>query len=333
MEEGVGGSDGAVAVVAGFDPGLAKFLPFQDLEACAKVRRITRGEMGVHANRDFRISMIDSPEDFYGAMAGDVVSRVRSARDEGRDLVLMLPCGPVRQYRIAAELLNRERLGLDHVHTFNMDEYADGEGQSAPASWRGSFQYKMQTEFFGRLEEGLRPPESHVHFPSSRNATGYSDEIASLGGAEVCYGGVGWDGHIAFWEPQLAWEFEGDWEGWLGAGTRVVELHPITIMQDALLSFGGDWSAVPPKAVTVGPRDIVGAGLRSFWLDGDLGRHVSWQRFIALPRCSWPSDTACAGFGAPDASDGLRSSGKCGRRCGCASWWVIGSGSGTGVQA
>jgi glucosamine-6-phosphate deaminase len=38
---------------------------------------------------------------------------------------------------------------------------------------------------------------------------------------------------------------------------------------------------VPPKANTIGPREILGARHRSFWLDGDLGGGVSWQRFIA----------------------------------------------------
>jgi glucosamine-6-phosphate deaminase len=55
----------------------------------------------------------------------------------------------------------------------------------------------------------------------------------------------------------------------------------MTIMQNALHSFGGDWSWVPPKANTIGPREILGSKHRSFWLDGDLGGGTSWQRFIA----------------------------------------------------
>ena len=55
----------------------------------------------------------------------------------------------------------------------------------------------------------------------------------------------------------------------------------MTVMQNALHSFGGDWSWVPPKANTIGPREILGAKHRSFWLDGDLGNGFSWQRFIA----------------------------------------------------
>jgi glucosamine-6-phosphate deaminase len=61
----------------------------------------------------------------------------------------------------------------------------------------------------------------------------------------------------------------------------LVELHPMTIMQNALHSFGSDWSWVPPKANTIGPREILSARHRSFWLDGDLGGGHSWQRFIA----------------------------------------------------
>jgi glucosamine-6-phosphate deaminase len=55
----------------------------------------------------------------------------------------------------------------------------------------------------------------------------------------------------------------------------------MTIMQNALHSFGGDWSWTPPKAATIGPREILMARHRSFWLDGDLGGGISWQRFIA----------------------------------------------------
>ena len=43
-------------------------------------------------------------------------------------------------------------------------------------------------------------------------------------------------------------EREGDLEAFKAAGLRLVELHPMTIMQNALHSFSGDWSWVPPKA-------------------------------------------------------------------------------------
>lgn len=264
-----------------FDYDLAGFVSFRDRDACERVRRITRAEIAEHPNPDFRIRVVDDAGEFYDAFANDLVGRIRAARDEGRTFVGILPVGPMPQYAIAARLINEERLSLAHVHTFNMDEYANEDGRTAPVSWPGSFQRAMQQRFFALIDPELRPPEEQIHFPTTEAIGDYSARIEDLGGADVCYGGIGWCGHIAFWEAHLGHEFAGDLDAYKAAGARLVELHPMTIMQNALHSFGGDWSWVPPKANTIGPREILGARHRSFWLDGDLGGGVSWQRFIA----------------------------------------------------
>jgi glucosamine-6-phosphate deaminase len=260
---------------------LAPFLPFRDRVACERARSIPRERLTEHPNPDFRIALVDEAGEFYGRFAEDLVGRIRSARDEGRRFVAIVPVGPMPQYEIAARMINEERLSLAHVHTFNMDEYADQDGVTAPLSWPGSFQRAMWEHFFALVDPALRPPEDQIHFPTSEAIADYSARIEELGGADVCYGGIGWSGHIAFWEPHLGLEFEGDLDAYRTAGARLVELHPMTVMQNALHSFGGDWSLVPPKANTIGPREILGARHRSFWLDGDLGGGVSWQRFIA----------------------------------------------------
>jgi glucosamine-6-phosphate deaminase len=265
----------------GFDYGLSPFIAFRDREACERVRTIPRGRLAEHPNPDFRIALVDDAGDFYTRFAADLVGRVRAARDESRPLVAILPVGPMPQYEIAARMINAERLSLRHLHSFNMDEYANEEGVTAPVSWPGSFQRAMFEGFFALVDPELRPPEDQIHFPTSDAIADYSARIEALGGADVCYGGIGWSGHIAFWEPQLGAEFDGDLEAWKRAGARLVELHPMTVMQNALHSFGSDWSWVPPKANTIGPREVLGAKHRSFWLDGDLGGGVSWQRFIA----------------------------------------------------
>ena len=260
---------------------LSPFIAFRDREACARVRAIPRAKLAEHPNPDFRIAVVDDRDTFYRRFAEDLVGRIRAARDEGRTFVAILPVGPMPQYAIAARLINEERLGLRHLHAFNMDEYADEDGVTAPPSWPGSFQRAMWERFYALVDPQLRPPENQIHFPTTEAIGDYSARLEALGGADCCYGGIGWSGHIAFWEPQLGAEFAGDLEAYKAAGARLVELHPMTVMQNALHSFGGDWSWVPPKANTIGPRDILGARHRSFWLDGDLGGGVSWQRFIA----------------------------------------------------
>src|SRR5690625_6231594 len=97
----------------------------------------------------------------------------------------------------------------------------------------------MWRAFFSKIDSVLRHPKDQIHFPTSDVISDYSTMIEDVGRADVVYGGIGWGGHIAFWEPHLAHEFEGDPAGYRSAGARTVELHPMTVMQNALHSFGG----------------------------------------------------------------------------------------------
>lgn len=260
---------------------LANFIDFRDSEALQRVRSIGRDEFTHHDNPAFRINVYDTHDSLYDAFARDIVTSLESAIQEGREPILIVPAGPMGQYHRAADLINSRGVSLSRACFFAMDEYANVDGQSAPESWRGSFRRALMKSFFERIDSGLRPPLDSLHFPTGDTIESYGKTIHEMGGADVCFGGIGWNGHIAFWEPHLGRDFEGDLHGYCGASSRLVELHPTTILQNALHSFGGDWSAVPPKAVTIGPAEILGARRRSFWLDGDLGGGLSWQRFIA----------------------------------------------------
>ncbi|MFI5384730.1 MAG: hypothetical protein ACHQ50_01285 [Fimbriimonadales bacterium] len=272
---------------------LAKFIAFRDLEACARVRAIKRGDIAKHANAEFRIGTIADPMSFYSAFATDIVRRIVEA--DGRKVAMILPVGPMPQYGIAVHLINTLRVSCKNLVTFNMDEYADQDGNTAPADWEGSFQKAMMENFFLRIDPDLRPDPANIHFPTKDVIGDYGRMIEEQGGADVCYGGIGWCGHIAFWEADLGHEFGDDIAAYRKAGPRCVELTPMTIMQNALHSFGGDWSLVPPRANTIGPKEIVSAKDRSFWLDGDLGGGVSWQRFIARLCAHGPVNTLVPG--------------------------------------
>jgi glucosamine-6-phosphate deaminase len=265
----------------GFSYDMAEFINFKDRDACARARAISREELTKHHNPDLHIRVVNDRLEFYTAFATDLVDRIRATRQEQRSFVAIVPVGPMPQYPIAARMINEERLDCSHVHFFNMDEYADQDGNTAPVTWAGSFQRAMWERFLLLIDEDLRPREENCHFPTTAALPSYSDRIEQLGGADVCFGGLGWCGHIAFFESHLGAEYAGDLAAYKKAGPRTVELHPMTVMQNALHSFGGDWSRVPPKANTIGPDNILSARHRSFWLDGDLGGGLSWQRFIA----------------------------------------------------
>ncbi len=264
-----------------FDFDLSEFIVFRDREECNRVRKISKEEITEHEDEDLNIEVIEREQDFYFAFAMDLIDRIRRKLESGEDLVLILPVGPVPQFEIAARVINTLKIPMDHVHTFNMDEYADEDGVTAPDTWEGSFKRAMYENFFNKIDESLRPPEEQIHFPTSDNIDHYGDMIEEQGGADACYGGIGWCGHIAFWESHLGVPYEDNLEEYKELGPDIVELNPMTIMQNALHSFSGDWSSVPPKAATIGPAQILGAKHRSFWLDGYIGGGVSWQRFIA----------------------------------------------------
>ena len=259
----------------------APFLDFRDTAAAERVRSITREQFTKHDNPDFHISVHADRDSLYAAFANDIVDTITSTLDEGRKPVLIVPAGPMPQYHAAARIINERRISLADVTFFAMDEWANEHGESAPGSWEGSFQYALRSQFYDRIDGELLPPEAQLNFPSSATIADYGKRIADLGGADACYGGIGWNGHIAFWEPQLGREFDGDLEAYRAASSRLVDLNPLTVAQNALTSFAGDWSIVPPRAVTIGPAEILGARRRSFWLDGDLGGGVTWQGFIA----------------------------------------------------
>jgi glucosamine-6-phosphate deaminase len=260
---------------------LAEFLPFRDAQVCEIVRRIKKADICKHPNPNFKIRVIEDTQAFSFMYILDIVQGIKQALDEGRKYVVILPA-PNPNYAYAAMMINQLRIPCQHVTTFNMDEYADENGRTAPREWKGGFQYWMWHDFFSRIDPTLRMPESQINFPDTENVTHYSDMIVDAGGADKCYGGIGWCGHIAFFEPHLGKEFGDNIQAYLQAGSRIVDLNPITVCQNCLYAdagSAGDWSWVPPKAATIGPRDLAQSKLVSFW-NGFSAGEGAWQRFI-----------------------------------------------------
>lgn len=264
---------------------LLTVLPFGDHSVCEYVRGLEGRALcqpEPHHHPAFRIRVIEGARAFYEALAEDMLGRIMAAAAEQRPFVGLFPVGPTGQYPLLAEKINRRKVSCAHVHLFFVDEYAYEDGTTVDKGSAWSFEGVAREKLLEAIEVGLRPPEGQVHFPGPDNVERYDEMVweASGGrGAEVIYGGIGWSGHFAFWDPHLWEEFGGDLEAWRGAHTAHVRLHPLTILHNSLRA-GGDWSAVPPCAYTIGPQLFLGARYRSFWLDAYLGRGMSWQRFV-----------------------------------------------------
>jgi glucosamine-6-phosphate deaminase len=126
-------------------------------------------------------------------------------------------------------------------------------------------------------------PEAHLHFPKA-DVTAYRQSWQGVRCA-VMQGGQGEVKHWAFNDPvrragayQEAPPTPAEYRA---LATRVVDLHPVTLMQNARTSGGGNVTMVPTKAITVGPQETWMAEKVSIWQAGTHDNPLG-QRLTAL---------------------------------------------------
>lgn len=230
-------------------------------------------------NADFNPMSCDSLADFEVMLGHEIALEIRRAGEEGRQLAMILPVGPMGMYRWVVYFLKAWNVNCGHVHGFNMDEWSDANGNTLPADDPGAFQNAMEGAFYGPLGS-LTVPESQRHFASPGALPAYAEQIGRIqenGGRLITVFGVGRVCHIAFWEPHFAAEFDTEAE-WRAQTHRLgARLHPLTIEQNAITSFRSRTTLVPCFANTVGPGLFLKSDRIIGGCDGALGRGMSWQ--------------------------------------------------------
>ena len=171
--------------------------------------------------------------------------------------------GPVDQFPILARLINEQKVSCRDVAFINMDEYVGEDGRWIPADHPLSFRAYMNRAFYELLDSSLAPlPENRV-FPDPRNPRAIQQLIDARGGVDVCFGGIGINGHMAFNEPP---EFEGIIlaDEFAALPTRTLELSRETKTINSV-TVGGEISIVPRCAVTVGMKEILASRRLRFY--------------------------------------------------------------------
>jgi len=249
------------------------------IDSCCSIKPEKVLERQSWWNREFTPVQCETPEDFYTMMGHEIAYEIKKAKDSGNELVLILPVGPMGMYRWVIYFLRKWEVDCSHVHGFNMDEWSDDKGNTPPCTNPGAFQYEMEHEFYGELEE-LTVPKAQRHFATKESLPKYSEQIAALkerGAKTVVVYGIGRDFHIAFWEPQFAQDYpsESEWKKRThGIG---VKLHPLTVEQNAILSFKSRTTMVPTHANTIGPGIFLDVDYAIGGCHGTLCRGEMWQ--------------------------------------------------------
>lgn len=216
----------------------------------------------------------ESEQAVYADMAQVMLDEIKKNNAAGKKTVMIVPVGPTDQYPILAEMVNREKVSLKNVYFFNMDEYLITPTQVIAHDDPLSFYKRMQEEFYTRVDPALVMPLENRAFPEPGKEKAYDERIAALGGVDLCLGGMGINGHIAFNEPP---EEEVPAEEFASYGTRVLAITRETRTINATGYLRGDIAGMPKWCITVGMSSILSAkriylALNRGWQHGILKR-------------------------------------------------------------
>ncbi len=241
-----------------------------DMDIVNDAARLTPQDLQQLSRPGFRVVMYDTIEEFYLAEALEYIEAWKQSTPDN-PAGICGPIGPTEQLPLVAQLVNAMDLNLGRLgaHFWGMDEWVlDGQavGMDHPLSFA-----KTNNELcFDRIRDELKLPEANMHYPSGDLAehSALYDKIRCV----VMQGGQGDVKHWAFNDPVRRTGPYQDAppspEQYRQLGTRVVDLHPMTVMQNARTSGGGNISLVPTQATTVGPVETWKSEKVSIWQAG-----------------------------------------------------------------
>ncbi len=231
--------------------------------------KLTPKDMLQLSREGFRVVFYDTLEDFYLAEALEYITAWKKATSSN-PVGICGPIGPTEQLPLVARIVNELELNLSYAHFWGMDEwYVDGKEVDATNPL--SFEKADRDLCFNRIDKKLRMPEANLHFPKADTRKYINSWEIGIHCA-VMQGGQGDTKHWAFNDPvKRAGKYKDSPpspEEFRKLSARMVDLHPVTCMQNARTSGGGVVTGIPVQALTVGPVQTWKAEKVSIWQAG-----------------------------------------------------------------
>lgn len=239
-----------------------------DKEILNDAAQLSAHDLEQLARPGFDVRFYDTLEEFFLAEALEYINAWKQSTADN-PVGICGPIGPTEQLPLVARLVNDLDLSLHSAHFWGMDEWFL-DGREAPEDHPLSFARADRELCFDRIRPELLMPRENMHFPAADTSV-YENSYNSVRCA-VMQGGQGEVKHWAFNDPVRR---QGDFKDsppspdeYGQFGTRVVELHPLTLIQNARTSGGGNIPLVPTHALTVGPKQTWQAEKVSIWHPG-----------------------------------------------------------------
>lgn len=199
------------------------------------------------------VAVLADNETVFRAIAQEMADEIRRKNALGEKTVFICPVGPVGQYPYFVEIANSENISLKNVWFINMDEYLTDAKEWIDKEDALSFRGFMDRAVYTKIRPELLMPQEQRVFPDPKDPGKISELIRELGGVDICFGGIGINGHLAFNEADDTLSVE----EFRNLPTRVLAISRETRTANAIGDLNGAIDDMPHYCVTIGMNEIV----------------------------------------------------------------------------
>lgn len=211
-----------------------------------------------HPDLKIPFRLVQDSEEMGEVMARELVDEVKKANMDGRSCRAIVPCGPKCWYEPFTRIVNEEKVSLENLFVFHMDECLDWEGKLLAKNDPYNFRTFMEKYFYGGILEELSVPLEQRFFPEPSKIE-YIKEKISEAPIDITLGGWGQDGHIAYNQTRRHPFSRITIEELRNSELRVQDNNIDTIIALGQRSFGAAYQFVPPMSITLGLKECLSA--------------------------------------------------------------------------
>jgi len=149
---------------------------------------------------DITFTRVGDVEGLNKRISGEICDHIAQKNGQNEQITAIFPVGPL-DYSYLADECNERELDLSNLRVFMMDEYIRPDGELISEDHPLSFRRFMKETFVENLAEERNLGMDQITFPDPKDPEQTSQQILSMDGVQVCYGGFGITGHFAFNDP------------------------------------------------------------------------------------------------------------------------------------
>jgi glucosamine-6-phosphate deaminase len=221
-------------------------------------------------------------------MSQELIDVIAENNARGQPTRAIIPCGPMAWYEPFCRKVNDRGMSLRALTVFHMDECLDWQGRTLPREHPFSFRGTMERVFYAPVDRGLAVPEDQRLWMEPANLEHYREEFWKAP-VDICLGGWGQDGHLAYNQARREPYSRISIEDLLECEARLQNNNWDTILALAHRNFGAAYQLVPPMSCTIGIKECMSARKIRIFSDTGAWKQTAFRAALfAAPCCEYP---------------------------------------------